>query len=817
MRFLDNLWLDVRYALRTARQNRAFFSTAVFVLALGIGGNAAMFSVIRAVLLKPLPYRDPDRLVQVSVDNPRRTATTGGLTALRYEELRKTARSFTGVGVFSRFIEDLALSGGDPEMLKAARVSANFLDVLGVRPALGRAFIPAEDTPGGPPVAMISSRLWKRRFAADPRLAGKAAILNAVPYTIVGVLPAGFEFPVPGLDVWVTRPAETSAVPAHFWPFVTTLKGFARLRPESTLEQARAEAAVLNRQYVAANPERMDSFPGSLLRLVPLKEQLVADVRPILWMLFGAVGFVLLIACANVAALLLTRRAWRAREFAVRAAMGAPRSRLIAQALAESLVLACAGGALGILLARSALAAIAGMHAFNLPRAAEIRLDGMVLAFSVAISCLTGILAGILPALEAPPTNIANLLRESGATAGQASRAHRAVPSRGLLVVAQIGLSVVLLIGAALLFESVAKLRSVNPGLQPANVFTARIALAPARYDTNPKILAFFDEVLRRTASLAGVRGAALALAIPQSVLLRTNVQVGVQPEGDVSQQPMCQIQSVTPGYFRLLGIPVRQGREFEKRDYRSGAPPVAIVNESFARLFAPRGETLVGQVMREGMDRSGWMQIIGVVGDVREGGLAAEATPEFYVTPRMHSSRTAYLVARTETDPRRLTAAIRSQVLAVDRDQPISNVATMEEIVESSIGNRRLTMLLLGLFAAVALLLAAVGIYGAIAFWGVQRAREMGIRRALGAQNRDIMRLMLGQGLTLGVTGSALGIGGALALTRVMRGLLYQVGPADPATYIGIALLWMAVALAASYIPARRAARIDPSQALRA
>ena len=819
-RFLDNIWLDVRYALRTARKNPAFAATAAMVLALGIGGNAAMFSVIRAVLLKPLPYGDPDRLVEVSVDNPRRAGANGGFTSRRYEETRKTARSFAGIGVFSRFTEDMALSGGgDPEMLKGARVSANFLDVLGVRPLLGRVFIPEEDTAGGPPVVMISSGLWKRRFAADPKLAGKTAILNAVPCAIVGVLPAGFEFPVPNLDVWVTRPAETSAVPARFWPFVTTLKGFARLRPGATLEQARAEAGVLNRQYVAANPESLDSGAGAALRLVPLQERLVADVRPILWMLFGAVGFVLLIACANVASLLLTRSAGRAREFAVRAAMGAARRRLIAQALAESLVLAGVGGAIGILLAKWALAAIVSMPAFNVPRAGEIRLDGAVLAFSMAVACLTGILSGLLPALEAPAVNIANLLRESGATAGRGGRAHRAISSRGLLVVAQIGMSIVLLIGAALLIESVAKLRSVNPGLQPANLFTARIALSPARYDTNPKILAFFDEVLRRTNALPGVRGAAFALAIPQSVLLRTNVQVGVQPEGDVSKWPMCKIQSVTPGYFHLLGIPMRHGREFEERDNRPGAPPVAIVNESFARLFAPGGNNvaaLLGQVMREGMDRSGWMQIIGIVGDVREAGLAAEATPEFYVTPRMHSSRTAYLVARTESDPRRLATAIRSQVLAVDRDQPISNIATMDEILDLSMGSRRLTMLLLGLFAAVALLLATVGIYGAIAFSGAQRTQELGIRRALGAQNRDIMRLMLGQGLTLALMGSALGIGGALALTRVMRGLLYRISPADPATYIGIALLWIVVALAASYIPARRAARIDPAQALR-
>ncbi len=820
LRLIENAWLDVRYALHTARKNPVFAATAVIVLALGIGGNAAMFSVIRAVLLKPLPYAHPDRLVQVFIDNPQLNTASGAFTPRRYEGQIKTAKSFAMVGAYSRFIEDMGISGnGEPEMLKGARVSANFLDVLGVRPALGRAFLPDEDKTGGPPVVMISSALWKRRFAADPNLAGKTAILNALPYVIVGVVPAGFEFPVPDLDVWVTRPAETSALPAHFWPFINSLKGFARLGPGTSLEQARAEAGVLNRRYLTANPRAWMAARARCCAWFRCKSKLVSDVRPILWMLFGAVGFVLLIACANVASLLLTRSAWRGREFAVRAAIGAARGRLIAQCLAESLVLACAGGLLGMLLSKWALTAIVRMPAFSVPRAGEIHLDNIVLAFTVTVSCLSGILAGLLPSLQASDARIANLLRESGAAAGRAGSSRRwrvGLSSRDLLVIGQIGLSVVLLIGAALLIESVAKLRSVDPGLQPANLFTARIALSPARYDTNEKTKTFFDELLRRTKTLPGVSGAALALAIPTSVLLQTNVQVGEQPEGDVTTWPMAQVQSVTPGYFHILGIPVRQGREFDERDSRPDAPPVAIVNETFARQLAP-GANVIGQVMREGMDRSGWMQIIGVVGDVREAGLASDAQLEFYVTPRTHASRTAYLIARTQIDPMRLAPAIRSQVLAVDRDQPISNIAPMDRIIEASMGQRRLTMLLLGCFAAVALVLAAVGIYGVIAYSGAQRTQEMGIRRALGAQDGDILRLLLSQGLTLALLGAMLGVGGALVLTRIMKGLLFQISPADPVTYAGIALLWIVVALAASYIPARRATRIDPAHALRA
>ncbi len=821
--YLEAMWQDIVYALRTMRKNPAFALTAVLTLALGIGGNAAMFTVIRAVLLKPLAYRDPDRLVLLSMDYPRRNVKDGRFTLGRFEQMRATARSFTGIGAFLFSTEEMTLSGGgaDPEALKRARVSANFLEILGVQPVLGRSFLPEEDTPGGPPVAMISEALWRRRFASDPQVAGKMTALDATPYTIVGVLPAGFTFPFAGVDVWVTRPWEQSRLPPRTWVYTTSLFGFARLKPQVSLEQARAEMSVLNQQYMAAHAGRLDVEPDATLRVVPLKDQLVANVRPMLWILFGAVAFVLLVACANVASLLLARATARSREFAVRAAIGAARGRLIGQLLTESTILSIAGGVLGVLFANWGLSAIASASALYVPRAGEIRLDGLVLGFTLALSIATGVLFGLLPSLHASRPNLADVLRESGAGAGRGSsgRPMLGVSPRGLLVVGQVALSVVLLIGAVLLIESFARLHSVDPGLQPANLLTMKIALPLARYDTGPKRAAFFNELAPRVEAMPGVRAAAVALSLPTTVLLGTNIQVEGQPLVEPRQQPMSTLQSITPGYFHTMGIPVRRGREFTARENTPGGPPVVIINESFARRFwpaYPRGQDPIGRHISEGADKIGGLEIMGIVADVRERGLAFDATPAFYVPCVVHPPQTAYLAVRTEGDPRRFIHTIRSQVLAMDRDQPISDVRTMEEVLEASMGQRRLTMALLGLFAGVALVLAVVGIYGVIAYSVALRTQELGIRRALGAGYGDILRLVLGQALGLALAGVILGIGGAFALTRVMTGLLFHVSPTDPATFVGIALLFLFVALAAGYLPARRAARIDPMAALR-
>ncbi len=503
--WIETIWQDIRYSLRTLRRNPVFAATAILTLALGIGGNTAIFTVIHAVLLKPLEYRDSDRLVYLSLNDPKQNTQEVPFSLARYEETRKTARSFTDVGSFLRTPEDMTLSdGGDPEALKGARVSANFLEILGIQPVAGRSFLLEEDTPGGPPVAMISAGLWRRRFGGDPGIAGKTTTIDSTPYTIIGVLPEGFAFPFPGMDVWLTRPSEWSFLQPRFWKYVTTQIGFARLKPQLSLEQARAEMEVLNRQYARAHPERLDAKTGMTVRAEWLKDRIVSNVRPMLWILFGAVGFVLLIGCANLASLLLARASSRSREFAVRAALGAGRGRLMRQLLAESVLLAIAGGTSGVLLARWSLALLPRISALPLPRAGEIHVDAIVLGFTVALSIATGVLFGLFPSLQVSRPDLAEVLRESGAAAGRGMSGHRntlGISPRGLLVVGQVALSIILLIGAALLIQSFARLHNVDPGFQPANLLTMKIPLPPPRYDTSPKRVAFFAELERRVAA----------------------------------------------------------------------------------------------------------------------------------------------------------------------------------------------------------------------------------------------------------------------------------------------------------------------------
>lgn len=816
--FLDTAWQDVRYSVRTMRKSPVFALTAALILTLGIGANTAIFTVIRAVLLKPLEYRDPDRLLRISMDAPNHGYQDLGFTQLRYEQMSASARSFEALGCFFIATEDVTLSGQSaPEALKAARVSPNFLHVLGVKPLLGRSFLAQEDRAGGPAVAMISAQLWNRRFGADATLAGKALTLNATRYTIVGVLPSGFQFPHEGVDVWLPRPSEFSALPPEAWPRTPYLIGFARLKPGVSLEQARAELGVLNRQYVAAHPELRDADRKVGLGAVWLKEQLVGNVRPTLLVLAGAVGLVLFIACANVAGLLLARAASRSREFMLRAALGAPRGRLIRQLLSESVLLAFVGGGLGVLLAKWSLRAIVRTSALDLPRSGEIRLDWIVLAFSVGLSVLTGVLFGLFPAVYASKLDLAGVLREHSQGAGTASGA----ASRGLLVVGQIALSMVLLIGAALLLESLIRLQSVHPGFEPAHLVTMQISLPRVRYDTGLKRMAFYQELARRVESIPGVRAAAAALTLPMGPKWVVAIQIVEQPTVHVNDRPTVQMQTVTADFFRTLGIPLRRGRAYVAEDDIPGAPPRVIINESLARRFwpaYPQGPSPIGRHLRLGQDQSSpGLEIVGIAADVHEKGLAVDVVPELYLPCHMSPPQSAGFVVRTEADPMHFLAAIRDQVRSLDREQPVSAVKTMEELVESSVSRQRLTLFLLGSFAIVALLLAAVGIYGVIAYSVTQRTQELGIRRALGAQQTDILWLVIGQGLGLTLAGIAIGIAGALALTRVMKNLLFHVNATDPATFLGVGILFVAVASAASLIPAWRAMRVDPMAALRA
>jgi predicted permease len=748
-----------------------------------------MFTVIRAVLLKPLRYRDSDRLVHIS----------GGATPSRFAEMQAGAHSFTELGAFA-FQEGLTLSGGaEPEVLSGVRVSASFLRILGVDPLRGRGFRPEEDAPGGAPVVMIGAELWQRRFAGDLQILGKTITLDATPYRVIGILPPRFQFPFSGVDLWLTAPSESPRIPPRsriLSPFLTV---FGRLKPGVTLAQANAEMKVIRRQYAMAHPTMLDAM---------------------LWMLFGAVGFVLLIACANVAGLLLARATSRSREMAVRAALGAARSRLIGQLLAESVLLSVTGGILGVLLAAWSLRAIPSITAFDLPRAAEIHLDGMVLGFAAALSLATAALFGLAPSLAASRPDLMGVLRASGEAANQVSP--RGFPAglnvRGLLLVGQIALSIVLLIGAALLIESVSRLRGVQAGFNPARLLTMQLSLPPVRYDTGRKRMSFFQELIAQVGSSPGIRSAAAATTLPMMGYAGTPVQDAAKPLLKLNERLIATTSAVTPGYFRTLEIPLRRGREFTEQDTED-AQRVAIIDEALARRFWPEypgGQDPVGQRLWVGGVNPNPAQIVGIAADVHQS-LENSAWPEtVYVAFAQIPQPSAMLAVRTEGDPLRFTSAVRAQVRALDKDQAISNVRTMEDLVEEQVGQRRLLVVLLGSFAGVALLLAVIGIYGVIAYSVAQRTREMGIRRALGAQQGDILRLVVAQGFRLALAGVAIGIAGAYGITRLMESLLFHVSATDPATFAGVALLFLPVALAASYIPARRATRIDPMAALR-
>jgi predicted permease len=801
---------DIRYAFRTLRARPVFAATASVTLALAIGGNTAMFTVVRAVLLQPLQYREPDRLVSM----------TGGATPQRLRELQAAAHSFTGIGAFTG-VEDLALSGGaEPEILKGVHVSAGFLRILAVDPVRGREFRPEEDAAGAAPVALISHELWQRRYAGDPQIVGRTATLSTTPYTIVGVLPARFQFPAPGVDVWLAAPSESPSIPPRARALSPFLSLFGRLKPAVTLEQANAELRVIRRQYAMGHPAMLDAKSKTPVEAAPMKEELVAGVRSTLWLLFGAVGFVLLIACANIAGLLLARAASRVREMAVRSAIGAARSRLIGQMLAESVLLSFAGGVLGVLLAALCLRAIPSLPSFNLPRAGEIHLDATVLLFAATLSLVTGTLFGLAPALRASRPDLMHVLRTSGDAVNQAGS--RALPRwltlRSLLLVGQIALSVVLLIVAALLMKSVVQLHRVDIGFNPANLLTVRVALPALRYDTDLKKSLFFQNLARQVSATPGVRAAAAGWYLPMMGSAGTPVQDANQPPLPLNQRPIATIVPVTPAYFSTLEIALRRGRDFGAGD-TSEAQRVAIINESPARRFWPEypaGPDPIGRRILVGGVNPKPAEIVGIAADIHQGLEASPWAETVYLAFPQNAQGSAVLAVRTTGEPLRFTGAVREQVRTLDRDQPIAAAQTMEDLVEQAVGRRRLLAPLLALFAGVALLLALIGIYGVISYSVAQRTREMGIRRALGARHQDILRLVVGQGLALALGGVAIGIGGAYALTRLMGSLLFGVSATDPAIFAGIAALFLLVTLAACYAPARRAARVDPMAALR-
>lgn len=810
---LETLWQDVRFGSRMLVKNRAVTFVAVLALALGIGANTAIFSVVNTVLLKPLAYKNADQLVMVWEDATKYGFPHNTPAPANFIDWRDQSQTFEDMAAFAD--QSFNLTGtGEPERVVGQRVSTSLFPLLGVEPLLGRAFLPEEDNPAGNRVVMLSHGLWQRRFGSDKEIIGKTLNLNADVFTVVGVMPSSFQFPDREDELWVPiafNSEEASRRGSHY------LRVVARIKPGVTLGQAQAEmdtiAANLQQQYPQSN-----TSVGAVVS--PLQEEMVGDVRPALLVLLGAVGFVLLIACANVANLLLARAAARQKETAIRSALGAGRLRLVRQFLTESILLAGLGGGVGLLLAIWGIDLIVKFIPDDISRAKDAGFNMTVLGFTLLVSLITGVVFGLAPALQTSRTNLNECLKEGGRDSAAGSRGNRV---RKLLVVAEIALASVLLIGAGLMINSFMRLRSVDAGFQPDKLLTMRIILTPSKYPDQPKRAAFFTELLRRVEALPGVQDVGAISWLPLTMRGGSNgFTIEGRPEPPRDQLPIALVRVISPGYFRTMGIPLLRGRAFTEQDTQA-SPGVVIINEAMARHFWP-DEDAVGKRIKMGPFNSNgpWLSIAAISKDVRQYELNAESKPEMYF-PYLQatvSGSAAFgirdLIVRTSSDPASLATAVRDEVWAVDKDQPVSNIRTMEQIVSGSVSRQRFNMLLLGIFAAVALILAAVGIYGVMSYSVTQRTHEIGVRMALGAQSRDVLRLVVGQGMVLTLVGVGIGLAAAFFLTRLMSSLLFGVSATDPVTFATISAILSVVALGASYMPARRAIKVDPIVALR-
>jgi putative ABC transport system permease protein len=805
--FFADLMHDLRYAARLQRKNPGFTIVAVIALALGIGANTAIFSVVNTVLLRPLPYKDPERLVMVWEDASTHGYPRDTPAAANFVDWRDQSQVFEGMAAIADTSFNLTGSG-DPERLEGRRVSANMFPLLGVDPQIGRVFTAAEDQPGAQRVVLLSYALWQRRFGGDSAIVGKSLTLNGESYIVVGVMPARFQYPSSDDQAWVPialTQQEAGNRGRHY------LQVLARLKPGVSLVQAQSEmstiAARLQQQYPEQNAEL-----GAVVQ--PLHEHLVGDIKPALLVLLGAVGLVLLIACANVANLLLARAAVRQKEIAVRVALGARRWRLIRQFLTESVLLSTLGGLVGLAIAYGGLVVLKAFIPENISQAREISIDLKVLGFTFLVSVLTGLIFGLAPAVQAARFNQIETLKEGGrdAATGGGKRL------RSLLVTAEVAISLVLLIGAGLLINSFLRLRNVDPGFRADNLLTMKIVLPEPKYEEMERRTAFYTDLIGRVQSLAGVRSAAVTTNLP---LYRQGNSISISIEGRPAPPPGQELIVVTrivsPGYFDTMSIPLLRGRQVSTQDTET-TPNVVVISETMARRFWP-GEDAVGKHIAAGRVRTpeDWIQVVGVVKDVRQFELNAEPKPQMYLSYRQAGFfEPRDLVVKTDVDPASMAATVRKAVWEIDKDQPVSNIRTMEEILADSIARQRFSMLLLAIFAAVALVLAAVGIYGVMSYSVAQRTREIGIRMALGAQTGTVLKLAIGYGMKLVIAGIVIGLIAAFALTRVMSTLLFGVTATDPTTFTLISLLLIAVAVLASYVPARRATRVNPIIALR-
>ena len=806
-----DLWQDLRYGLRTLAKNRTFTCIAVIALALGIGANSAIFSVVDAVLFRPLPFKKPEQLVMIWENAAHLGFPKNTPSPANFLDWQKQASSFTGMAAMVE--RSFNLTGvGEPERLDGRRVSANLFDLLGVRAVLGRTFVSDDDRPGTH-VVLLSYSLWQRRFGSDPSVIGRALTLNGESYTVIGIMPRFVQ--LPGFanrndQLWVPiafPPEEAAQRGDHF------LEVIARMKPDIALKQAQAEmdtiAARLAQQYPAYNT-RMGAV------VVPLHEQVVGDIKPALLVLLGAVGFVLLIACANVANLLLARAAVRQREIALRLALGASRSRLMRQFLTESVLLAVFGAGLGLLLALGGIRILKTFIPATLSQVQTINIDARVLIFTALVAVVTGIGFGLAPALQASHLNLNDTLKEGGRDAGGGSKGNRL---RGLLVIGEVAVSFVLLIGAGLLINSFFHLRNLQPGFRADHLLTMKVDLSEVKYPDRERRAVFFDEVIRRVRALPGVQSAAVAGNLPLTYNGDSmNISVEGVPDPPPDQRSDVIFRAIGPGYVGTMGIPIIRGRDFTDQD-KADSKDVVVISEKTAQHFWP-GQDPIGRRLKPGSSTSNtpWREVIGIVKDVRQNDFIAAPKMQMYFTYRqLKDLAPNALVVRTSIEPLSLAASVRDAIWSVDKDQTVADIDTMEHIVAEAVARQRFSMLLLGLFATLALLLASVGIYGVMSYSVAQRTHEIGIRIALGARRGDVLQMTIKQGLKLVGAGMILGLATVFFLTRVLESLLFGISATDPVTFLSISLVLLAVAILASYVPALRATKVDPIIALRA
>ena len=805
---MDRLTQDIHYALRRLFKSPGFALVAVVTLALGIGANSAIFSVVNGILLKPLPYPESDRLVGVyHVYEKSREVMSGP----NFIDVTRAATSLENAAAVQS--SGIILTGeGDPVRLDIARASASLFGVLRVKPALGRTFTADEDTPGKTDVVVLSHGLWRTRFGSDPNVIGKRIQMDGVATEIIGVMPAGFSYPA-GREAWLPIAYDESFVSKQRGAWY--LRVVARLKPGITPQQSAAEVEALGRNLARRYP---DANEGLGMTTFPLHEAMVGGIRRSVLVLLGAVGFVLLIACANVANLLLARAAVRESEMAVRAALGAGRGRLVRQLLTECVILALAGGALGLLIAVWGVAFLTSLKPQGVPRLDAVTVDARVILFTFGIALVTGLVFGLVPAFHATRGALSGSLKEGGRGAVTSRGGARV---RGTLVIVEMALAVMLLAGAGLLMRSFLRLQSVDPGFNPAHTLSFELSLPDSRYKENPPRVTFFDQLLPRLRALPGVRTADAVMALPLSgTNFNISFSIAGRPPVPPAQEPAMEVRVATPGYFNAIGIPLKRGRWFTEDD-RDGTPRVVLLTESAAQRYFPNEDPIdktvnLGWGRGPGKPRAGGA-VVGIVGDVKEAGLNEPNAPEIYLPFRQWPIASMSVVMKTTTPPESLASAVRQEVHAVDPDLPVSNIGSLETIIAESISQPRFYMLLLATFASVALVLAAIGIFGVLSYTVSQRTREIGIRMALGAPGRSVVTLIVRQAMVLVASGVAAGTIAALLASQAMTKMLFSVKPTDPVTFAGVAAGLAGVALLASYLPARRATRVDPIVALRA